>query len=75
MIDSPCWDKETKTDCPDRAAGCAAHCDRWLEYTVERNKDYRRRAIISEAVSDIKSVEARRHRINRQSIEAKKRGK
>lgn len=72
---NPCYDEETKTDCPKRAAGCAAHCDRWLEYTVERNKDYRKRAQIAESVSDYKSIEARRHRQNRKAIEAKKKGK
>ncbi len=72
---NPCYDEETKTDCPMRAAGCAAHCDRWLEYTVERNKDYRRRAKIAESVSDYKSIEERRKRQNRQAIYAKKRGK
>lgn len=30
-------------DCPDRAAKCAATCEKWLRYVEERNKRYKDR--------------------------------
>lgn len=43
-MDSPCYDKATKTDCPRRCKGCAIDCPEWAAYEVERNKVYEQRA-------------------------------
>ena len=40
----PCYNVETKTDCPRRAAGCAVDCDDWAEYVQERDAEYKKRA-------------------------------
>ena len=52
-IDSPCYDVETKTDCPDRKAGCAVTCKKWADYVVERNKIYEQRVADAEVRSAI----------------------
>lgn len=46
---SPCYNPETKIDCPNREAGCAATCPKWAEYLTERDKIYaeRRRKILA----------------------------
>ena len=43
MLKRPCYDELTKTDCPDRCAGCSAHCERWAEYVAARNAEYAER--------------------------------
>ena len=35
-LDNPCFDKKTKTDCPDRSVGCSITCTKWAEYTKRR---------------------------------------
>lgn len=30
-------------DCPDRAAGCGANCEKWQRYVKERNENYEER--------------------------------
>ena len=42
-LESPCYDRETKTDCPDRCGGCQIKCERWQAYVVERQKVYDKR--------------------------------
>lgn len=37
---SPCYDRETKEDCPDRQVGCAKTCERWAKYIEKREKVY-----------------------------------
>lgn len=37
MINSPC------KDCPDRELGCPTKCEKWHEYTKERNSIYEAR--------------------------------
>jgi hypothetical protein len=39
----PCFDRETRTDCPDRHAGCAATCPKWAEYEQQKNERYAER--------------------------------
>lgn len=41
---NPCYDKETKTDCPRRHAGCAVDCPEWAKYSEERAAEYKKRA-------------------------------
>jgi hypothetical protein len=38
MRDQPC-----ERDCPDRAAGCGATCERWQAYVKRRDEGYRER--------------------------------
>jgi hypothetical protein len=40
IMDNPCYDKKTSTDCKDRCAGCASNCKKWKEYVAERDKNY-----------------------------------
>lgn len=40
---NPCFDKKTRTDCPDRCAGCGATCEKWKEYEQNRNQMYARK--------------------------------
>ena len=37
---NPCYDKPTRTDCPNRKAGCGASCPKWAAYVVERDRKY-----------------------------------
>ena len=46
MIHQPCFDVKTRTDCPDRKAGCGASCEKWAEYVKARDEFYERRARI-----------------------------
>lgn len=44
-----------KRDCPDRAPGCGAKCEKWQQYTQEREKEYDRRRtsyLIAGAIND-----------------------
>ena len=43
MMVNPCYDKKTKTDCPDRKPGCGANCEKWAEYVKLRDAEYERR--------------------------------
>lgn len=46
---NPCFNEETRTDCPKRCAGCAVNCPEWAKYVEERNEEYRRRKIQTDA--------------------------
>lgn len=53
MINSPC------KDCPDRELGCPTKCEKWHEYTKERNKNYAARVVyrnVGNAMRDIRST-------------------
>ena len=50
---SPCFDDVTRTDCPDRHAGCAVDCEKWKAYVDERDKFYKKRIIENDAQSVI----------------------
>lgn len=49
MLNSPCFNKETKTDCPDRKGGCAVNCPKWAKYVEEREEEYQQRKIECDA--------------------------
>lgn len=48
-MESPCFDVKTKTDCPNRRAGCAVSCKKWATYVRERDESYKQKQIDSEA--------------------------
>ena len=37
---NPCYNTETKTDCPERKFGCGATCPKWAEYVKLRDAEY-----------------------------------
>ena len=37
-IDSPCYDKKTHTDCPNRRIGCRQSCQAWEIYEAFKNR-------------------------------------
>ena len=63
----PCYDRETKTDCPDRCGGCQVNCEKWQAYVVERDKGYEKRkndfnanSIIAESRSEARDKHLRK---------------
>lgn len=42
-VQSPCFDRLNKQDCPERSENCRNDCPRWAEYVKERDKEYLRR--------------------------------
>ena len=44
---NPCFNEETRTDCPKRHAGCAVDCPDWAAYVKERDEEYARRKNLS----------------------------
>jgi hypothetical protein len=53
VIESPCYDTKTKTDCPRRCEGCAINCPEWAEYVEKRDEARRKRYAESSANSAI----------------------
>ena len=43
MAKSPCFNTDTKTDCPNRKSGCQCNCKDWKTYTGLRNAEYEQR--------------------------------
>lgn len=46
-VQSPCFDRLNKRDCPERGENCHNDCPRWAEYVKERDKEYQRRKAAS----------------------------
>lgn len=46
-VQSPCFDRLNKRDCPERSENCHNDCPRWAEYVKERDKEYQRRKAAS----------------------------
>lgn len=42
---NPCYNEQTKTDCPKRSQSCRLDCPKWAAYLIERDKEYERRRI------------------------------
>ena len=42
-VQSPCFDRLNKIDCPERSENCHNDCPRWAEYVKDRDKEYQRR--------------------------------
>lgn len=40
---NPCYNEQTKTDCPRRHAGCAVDCPEWARYFAEKEERYKQR--------------------------------
>lgn len=53
MIDNPCFDRKTHTDCPKRAVGCDVDCPEWATYVAKREKIYHERKAQNDANSAI----------------------
>ena len=41
MFTPPCYDHQTKTDCPDRKLGCHDTCEKWKQWETIRNARYK----------------------------------
>lgn len=52
-LENPCYDRATKTSCPDRCGGCQLNCPKWKAYEVKRDELYRKRLIQYQANSVI----------------------
>lgn len=74
---NPCFNRETRTDCPRRHAGCAVDCPDWAAYVKERDAEYERRKIQFEVDSisydGMRKAQARyiKREINRQRSKRK----
>lgn len=62
-LESPCYDRKTKTDCPRRSAGCAVNCPDWEKYAKQRNEMYERNMTTRDAQQMI--TDNRYDRMNR----------
>ena len=61
-MDNPCYNKETKTDCPERYPGCGADCPKWAAYVVKRDAEYIQRQIqYNQDRERISNYKGRRH--------------
>ena len=61
-MDNPCYDKTTKTDCPERYPGCGADCPKWAAYVVKRDAEYIQRQIqYNQDRERISNYKGRRH--------------
>ena len=59
---NPCYNKETKTDCPERYPGCGADCPKWAAYVVKRDAEYIQRQIqYNQDRERISNYKGRRH--------------
>lgn len=55
-LKNPCYDTETKTDCPKRCGGCQFNCSEWAEYVEKRDKEYEKQRAqneIDHAIDDL----------------------
>ena len=49
MIQNPCYDLLTKTDCPRRCVGCRSSCTEWAFYMKAKEEEYAERLKICQA--------------------------
>lgn len=42
MTNSPCFDTESRTDCPRRYVGCKASCEKWHEWLAVHAEEKQR---------------------------------
>jgi hypothetical protein len=59
-MDSPCYDRKTKTDCPRRCVGCAENCPEWADYVKRRDEHYKERMRRQEIKSILRAMPAKR---------------
>ena len=70
-LESPCYDRKTKTDCPRRCAGCSTSCPDWDGYLKKRDELYRKRKLDSDVDSAIRAMTNKRvEAITRHKIRA-----
>ena len=76
MIDNPCYDRKTKTDCPERKAYCGVDCPKWKAYEEARAQEYARRKTES-VVKDLlySGAEKAMTKRDKYSIKQTRRGK
>ena len=45
FLKPPCYNRETKTDCPNRKDGCRSDCEKWQEFEKDNAlaREYRRK--------------------------------
>ena len=63
-LKNPCYDTETRTDCPRRCEGCQFNCLEWVDYIKKRNTEYERKLIQNEvdyAICDCRSNHIRKN--------------
>lgn len=69
MTRSPCYNPETKGDCPRRYVGCRASCEEWHEWLVIHAEEKEQRYTIYRRDKDINTFEAQQgdriHKLNR----------
>lgn len=51
MMENPCYNTLTRTDCPNRSSGCAVNCPKWAKYVKERDENYEKRALDNREVA------------------------
>lgn len=68
----PCYNYETKTDCPKRAVGCHSKCYEWAIYkkakAVEDKKRRQQREADRAFFDHYKAVEKRKERVRKGNI-------
>ena len=69
MTRPPCYNPETKGDCPRRYVGCRASCEAWHEWLVIHAEEKEQRYTIYRRDKDINTFEAQQgdriHKLNR----------
>ena len=69
MTRPPCYNPETKGDCPRRYVGCRASCEAWHEWLIIHAEEKEQRYTIYRRDKDINTFEAQQgdriHKLNR----------
>lgn len=61
---NPCYNEETKTDCPNRHVGCHGKCERYREFDIANKKRRaENQARKEEAAREFKDVENLKKRL------------
>lgn len=66
----PCYNQETKTDCPRRYIGCSAECEAWHEYLIakaEEAEERRKRNAVNDDLRQLARGFDKRLRIQSQT--------
>jgi hypothetical protein len=51
-LQSPCYDRGTQTDCPNRGLGCRNDCAEWKQFEAAKREEYRTKMVQHERESD-----------------------
>lgn len=52
MMQSPCYNPTTKTDCPNRYVGCHSQCKTYMAYEQAKVLEYNRR-LVQNSIRDV----------------------